>query len=336
METMASTEAPGNLRSEQDAINQLVSQLSTASTSSGPSSLSTDPSVSFNFACPVPAGEQEPGQDNQTQTTTSCTHFGDPSSLMESSSQQLSLWAHKRHSHKSQPGATCSEARARASGAYQRHSRTRSPVDGTAQSSAWRAPTCLQPRDHCLVETGSSVWRNPQHHKSGTRTQQAARRALHSTESRADSTSSRLHSRTHGPVGPTAAAASMLHSRSSARQHKPSKASKLPSKPSPMHRHTPAARRAPAVKQRAVQPRCPPHLVQSGPSGAAAGAPVISNPIPETLPEEGSGNNSVEKMQELSRLLHQVILLHTGDGSPLSSTTSALPPPSVCNDVYMI
>ena len=85
----------------------------------------------------------------------------------------------------------------------------------------------------------------------------------------------------------------------------------------PARRLAPAAHRS-ACKQRSAQPR---PTIQTDHRGSARPAVGTHSPTaapPSAAEDDGSGTDSVQQMQELSRLLHQVIMLHMVDGGPLA------------------
>jgi hypothetical protein len=306
--------ATGSIKSQQEtSISPLVLQLSSGSLLSGPSSSeSTDPSVSFNFVCPDPRSAH--ASDSMLHTA-ACPRAGD---AMESSSQQLSLWANKRESRMT---SASSSSRGKTSKGKPRYLAARSPRPSLAAGVAWRA---MPARNGIVPETRIPVV--GARRRTGcpaTRAHHGPHVTVYTAGSRLDLPfNKRLHSSAHvSPVtSSTCSSSSVLHSRSSALTHQPRHHSKPHSQTRHTQRHAPRSRHL-SHKQRPLQPKltCQTDLKsftnQNGAmrSGGAAPSRLVN----------GSSSCSVQQMQELNRLLHQVIQLHTGEASsgPLAAAS---------------
>ena len=185
---------------QSESINQLVSQLSTGSDrSSGPSSCSTDPSVSFNFVCPVPRGSQR-DSDSQTATPSVNKHGSGCSQPIsaESSSQQVSLWADQRESGRAPAASRCSQGNL-----PRRHHSRRTltqPTRGSASGAAWRAATSTPTRDSYTSGVYAPVITPHRGYKRTSRPCQSGRMSVHTAGSHIElpaPVTNRLHSSPH-------------------------------------------------------------------------------------------------------------------------------------------
>lgn len=312
----------GALKSQRrETINQLVSQLSTGSLSGPSSSSSTDPSVSFNFVCPVPRGAQHSSTSHdQPPGLGNPQHAGVQPNQLESSSQQLSLWANKRDSGNEPAASSSSQGGSKPSGRPSHTTRNSAQSSrAAAAGSAWRAATAMPARDSFFSGANSPTFEPYRHRKPSPRAHQSGQMSVHTAGSRMDlpaRASSRLHSNAHlSPVNTSSSrSSSMLYSHPSSvrslrtRNHRDRRGQ---SQARPMQRHAHAVQQS-SYKQRTGQPRLP------APSGAVRTAKPTP---PARAVDESRGNDAdpTAQMQELSRLLQQVILLHMAEGGPLAA-----------------